>query len=273
MGQEVLVCLNSPPLSEVSTAQKSKEQQEESIRLCKSANHSGKNPDRLRGLWRQADAVCFDVDSTVCQDEAIDELASYLGRGEQVKRCTQKAMGGSMTFREALTLRLDIIQPSRHHLETYANTHPIRLTPGVRELINELQARDVHVYLVSGGFRRLIKPVAEALGIPKSNVYANEILFDENGQYAGFSTEELTSDSGSINVGKAGVCGLLKANHGYKTLLMVGDGATDAEACPPADGFIGFGGNQLREGVKQAADWYVYDFESLHAELFHDNGQ
>jgi len=157
MGQEVLVCLNSPPLSELSTAQKNKEQQEESIRLCKNANHSGKNPDRLRSLWRQADAVCFDVDSTVCQDEAIDELASYLGRGEQVKRCTQKAMGGSMTFREALQLRLDIIQPSRHHLETYASTHHIRLTPGVRELINELQARDTHVYLVSGGFRRLIE--------------------------------------------------------------------------------------------------------------------
>jgi len=269
----VLVCLNSSPLSEISTAKKSKKQQEESIRVSKNAKNVGKNPDRLRNLWRQADAVCFDVDSTVCQDEAIDELASFLGKGEQVKRCTQKAMGGAMTFREALTLRLDIIQPSHHHLETYASTHPIRLTPGVRELINELHARATHVYLVSGGFRRLIEPVAEALGIQKSNVYANEILFDENGQYAGFSIEELTSDSGSINVGKAGVCGLLKAAYGYKTLVMIGDGATDAEACPPADGFIGFGGNQLRESVKQIADWYVYDFETLHTELFHDDGQ
>lgn len=33
--------------------------------------------------------------------------------------------------------------------------------------------------------------------------------------------------------------------YGYKNLVMVGDGATDMEACPPADAFIGFGGNQV----------------------------
>lgn len=35
-------------------------------------------------VWRHADAVCFDVDSTVCQDEAIDELAEFCGVGEKV---------------------------------------------------------------------------------------------------------------------------------------------------------------------------------------------
>ncbi|KAI1706425.1 phosphoserine phosphatase [Ditylenchus destructor] len=47
------------------------------------------------------------------------------------------------------------------------------------------------------------------------------------------------------------------------SLIMIGDGATDAEACPPADAFIGFGGNQVRETVQKLADWYVYDFETL----------
>ena len=58
-----------------------------------------------RRVWRDADAVCFDVDSTVCTDEAIDELAKFLGVGEQVARCTQQAMGGKMSFREALQAR------------------------------------------------------------------------------------------------------------------------------------------------------------------------
>lgn len=51
---------------------------------------------------------------------------------------------------------------------------------------------------------------------------------------------------------------------------MVGDGATDAEACPPADAFIGFGGNQVRESVKKLADWYVYSFGTLLDELRKD---
>lgn len=37
-----------------------------------------------RALWRAADAVCFDVDSTVCQDEAIDELAKFAGKDREV---------------------------------------------------------------------------------------------------------------------------------------------------------------------------------------------
>ena len=57
------------------------------------------------------------------------------------------------------------------------------------------------------------------------------------------------------------------SRHGYNSLLMIGDGATDAEACPPADGFIGFGGNQVRDSVKQLAHWFVHDFRELHDEL------
>ena len=38
-----------------------------------------------REIWRDADAVCFDVDSTVIRIEGIDELASFLGVAEEVK--------------------------------------------------------------------------------------------------------------------------------------------------------------------------------------------
>lgn len=40
---------------------------------------------------------------------------------------------------------------------------------------------------------------------------------------------------------------------------MIGDGATDMEACPPADVFIGFGGNVIRQQVKDNAKWYITD--------------
>lgn len=53
----------------------------------------------------------------------------------------------------------------------------------------------------------------------------------------------------------------------YKHIVMVGDGATDAEACPPADAFIGFGGNQVRDPVKKISPWYVYDFQTLSDEI------
>ena len=42
--------------------------------------------DEVRQIWRSADAVCLDVDSTVLTEEAIDELAIYLGVGQDVQR-------------------------------------------------------------------------------------------------------------------------------------------------------------------------------------------
>lgn len=51
-----------------------------------------------------------------------------------------------------------------------------------RELVSLLFSRNVAVYLVSGGFSQLIEPVAEELGIPKENIYANQILFNEKGE-------------------------------------------------------------------------------------------
>ncbi len=44
---------------------------------------------------------------------------------------------------------------------------------------------------------------------------------------------------------------------------MIGDGATDLEARPPADGFIGYGGIVVRETVKAKADWFITDFNDL----------
>lgn len=37
-------------------------------------------------IWRQATAVCFDVDSTLIQVEGIDKLAQFCGAGEAVAK-------------------------------------------------------------------------------------------------------------------------------------------------------------------------------------------
>ncbi|KAI6176161.1 O-phosphoserine phosphohydrolase [Aphelenchoides bicaudatus] len=224
-----------------------------------------------RRIWRSADAVCFDVDSTVCQDEAIDELAKFVGKGDQVARCTQLAMGGAMSFREALQMRLEVMQVTQQQLQAYIQTSEIKLTPGIKELVSVLQNKQkADVYLVSGGFRELIEPVANLIGIPKSNIYANRLLFHPTtGEYLDFDRNEPTSDSGSERVGKARVCALLKETFGYQNLVMVGDGSTDAEtkALGTADSFIGFGGNQKRQAVQKMADWFVNDFQELIDEL------
>ena len=101
-------------------------------------------------LWRDVEAVCFDVDSTVCVDEGIDELAEFCGAGKAVAEWTARfvyisliiylrlfelihteyrflrAMGGSVPFEEALAARLSLFKPSLSKVEEYLQKRPPR---------------------------------------------------------------------------------------------------------------------------------------------------
>jgi phosphoserine phosphatase len=215
----------------------------------------------LRQLWINTDCVCFDVDSTVCIEEAIDELAKFQQVGALVEAITRNAMGGDMSFRTALQARLNLIQPTRQRLEQFVIKHPSQLTNGISELINLLHERQIPVYLITGGFHSIVDPVAEKLNIPLTNVFANQLLFNNDGTYAGFDEDEMTSDSG----GKGRAIEHLKNKYNYQRLIMIGDGATDMEA--KADGFIGFGGNIIREKVRDNSPWFVTSFYQLIDEL------
>lgn len=76
--------------------------------------------------------VCFDVDSTVIREEGIDELAKFCGKGQEVARLTKEAMKGSMTFQEALRLRLNIIKPSQKQIRDFLKAHPSTLSTGIK---------------------------------------------------------------------------------------------------------------------------------------------
>ncbi|XP_018342907.1 PREDICTED: phosphoserine phosphatase isoform X2 [Trachymyrmex septentrionalis] len=178
------------------------------------------NPNQIRDIWRTADAVTFDVDSTVITEEAIDELASFCGKGKQITELTKQAMQGDMTFQQSLSMRLGIINPSLTQVKQFLNTHQPSLTAGIKELVSTLQAR---------------------------------------GEYAGYDETQPTSKTG----GKGEVIRRLKKEKGFKIVVHVGDGSTDLEASPPADAFIGFGGNVIRENVKSHAQWFVTNFDDL----------
>ncbi|CAG7869308.1 unnamed protein product [Brassica rapa] len=212
-------------------------------------------------LWRDVEAVCFDVDSTVCVDEGIDELAEFCGAGKAVAEWTARAMGGSVPFEEALAARLSLFKPSLSKIEEYLQKRPPRLSPGIEELVKKLRANKIDVYLISGGFRQMINPVASILGIPRENIFANNILFGNSGEFVGFDENEPTSRSG----GKAKAVQQIREARLYKTMAMIGDGATDLEARKPggADLFICYAGVQLREAVAAQADWLIFKFEPL----------
>ena len=234
--------------------------------------------------WRSADAVCFDVDSTFCVDESIDEIAAFLGKGPAVAALTRRAMGEGLDFRTALERRLALMAPSRADLDAFLAAHPPRLSPGIPELVARIQGRGAEVWLVSGGFREVIggpRGVAAAAGVPPDRVFANRLRFDPaTGAYAGFDPDEPTSRSGGKADAARAVAAAVAARRGGGlrpadvVVVAVGDGATDLEARAPgaAAAVVGYGGVAAREAVARGADWFVSDFGPLLAALDDDGG-
>ncbi|XP_035895879.1 phosphoserine phosphatase isoform X2 [Anopheles stephensi] len=225
-----------------------------------------KRTTEAREALKKAQIVCFDVDSTIITEEGIDELAQFCGKGSEVAALTKEAMGGSMTFQEALKRRLDIIKPSQRQIREFLKTHPSTISAGVKELIEQLRKNNAEVFLISGGFDCLIEPVADALEIPLCNLYANRLFFNYNGSYAGFDTAQPTSRSGGKGEAIKMIRSVMAGGVGSgsdRVVAMIGDGMTDLEACPPANMFIGYGGNAVREEVQKRATYYVTNFADL----------
>ena len=221
-------------------------------------------------LWRNAHAVCFDVDCTVAMNDGLDLLAEFMGVGPQVAAITNSAMDGTMSLEEALTARLRAIDPKPSDIHAFLQANPpeSRLVPGAKELISALQSRGVAVYLISGGFRELSLPIARALGVPPKNLFANRMNWqfnDETGaidQLVGFDDREPTGHQW----GKPKAISRLRQMFPYDIVVMIGDGITDLEAVQQtggADLFIGFGGVVERPSVVEKAEWFVDDFQTL----------
>eukprot|EP00943_MAST-04B_sp_MAST-4B-sp1_P007006 g7006.t1 len=223
---------------------------------------SSQSAEHIKTTLKNATAVCFDVDSTVLVNEGLDDLAAFLGASEEVAAITREAMGGNMPFEVALSKRLDIVKPSKQDIENFLEAHPPKLTNGIHDFINALRKNGSLVYLISGGFEPLILPAAKILDVPPENVFANRFIHDDNGIYEKFDETAFTSSSG----GKArGIAHIQEINGGADKckVVMVGDGANDLEAKPPAEIVIGYGGIVERDIVKEKADYFITDFQEV----------
>ena len=52
-----------------------------------------------------------------------------------------------------------------------------------RELIGQLRKLGKDIYLISGGFQSIISPVAKQLDIKDENIFANKLIFNEDGRF------------------------------------------------------------------------------------------
>ncbi len=119
-----------------------------------------------------------DMDSTIIEQECIDEMAEHAGKRKEIADITERAMRGELDFEAALKERVAMLAglPVSVLAQTFENS--ISLTPGAQTLVKTMNARNNITALVSGGFTYFTERVAEAVGFGTSQ--ANELVISDD---------------------------------------------------------------------------------------------
>ena len=127
-------------------------------------------------MLRTHKLACFDMDSTLIEQEVIVELAKTAGIGEEVEAITEAAMRGEIDFDESFAKRVALLKDiSTDVLDDICSR--LILSVGARTTISALKALGYHTVLVSGGFTYFARYIADQLGMDE--VHANFLDIDE----------------------------------------------------------------------------------------------
>jgi phosphoserine phosphatase len=127
---------------------------------------------------RRKRALIADMDSTMIDQECIDELAAEAGFRHEVSAITARAMNGEIAFEPALRERVALLKDLPVTVIERVIAERITLAPGGRELVATVRASGGYALLVSGGFTRFAEPIGRRLGFDE--VSANVLCEDGN---------------------------------------------------------------------------------------------
>lgn len=172
---------------------------------------------------RRKKLLVADMDSTMIEQECIDELADAVGIKAEVAAITARAMNGELDFEQALRTRVALLKGLPLKRMEAVRREQITLAPGGRALVHTMKAYGAYASLVSGGFTYFADFFARRIGFDEA--VANVLEMDG---------EMLAGTVASPIVDKATKLTrlmTLAAEQGIamEQTLAVGDGANDLD--------------------------------------------
>lgn len=163
----------------------------------------------------------MDMDSTLINQEVIEELASFAGMREHVAEVTRLAMEGKLDFHQALRERVKLLEGQPESILDEVYEKHITATPGLEELLAGFRARGIVTVVVSGGFIRIVGKFAEKHGLDHALANTLEV---RDGRLTGVVTGEIV-DSEVKRRTLLEMCEKLHCDPSQA--IAIGDGAND----------------------------------------------
>ena len=131
------------------------------------------SPNASEHQQRPLRLALFDMDSTLINEEVIDELARSIGISDAVSAITARAMNGDIDFATSLSERVAMLKGVRTDVwENLKKT--VTIATGARELVIGLKKMGVLTGVVSGGFIPMAEWLKGELGLDFA--FANHLL-------------------------------------------------------------------------------------------------
>ena len=170
---------------------------------------------------RRKKLLVADMDSTIIEQECIDELADALGIRDAISAITERAMRGELEFEPALRERVGLLKGlAESELQRVYETQ-ITETPGGRMLCATMAAHGGTCALVSGGFTFFTERVAKSVGFTSNQ--ANTLLV-EKGALTGEVSDPILGREAKVSALK-NLTAELKIDP--RETMAEGDGAND----------------------------------------------
>ena len=172
-------------------------------------------------MGRKKRMLIADMDSTMIQQECIDELADEAGVGAYVAGITARAMNGELEFDAALRARVGLLRGLEEAVIARVIRDRITLMPGGPALVATMRGHGGYAALVSGGFTAFTGAIAGVLGFDENR--ANTLLV-EDGRLTGAVAEPILGRAAKVQALEE-----ISARLGISPAdaVAVGDGAND----------------------------------------------
>jgi phosphoserine phosphatase len=170
---------------------------------------------------RRKKLLLADMDSTVIQQECIDELAAFVGLKDKVSAITARAMRGEIAFEPALRERVALLKGLPITVVDEIIEKHITMMPGGRALVQTMKANGAYTALVSGGFTVFTSRIGKTIGFDEDR---SNILEIEGDKISGFVRDPILGKEAKQErlIALRELRGLQRED-----TIAVGDGAND----------------------------------------------